>query len=64
MTISEESFKGGVHAAMGTLLAIMAAYNAMRWCGTRQPRNAVNLLLYAPLVAWEWHQTRHHWSKP
>ena len=59
--VTEDDFKGGVHAAMGGLVAIMCAYNLMRWCATHSTRHAVNFALYAPLWAFEGYQTWLHW---
>ena len=62
--MSEESFKGGIHATMGALLVVMAAYNAMRLCGpTRTRRNMLNVAFYAPAAVYEFSQARHHWSQ-
>lgn len=61
--MSEEDFKGGVHAGAGMLFAVMAAYSLMRWCSAKQPRNAVNVLVYTPLLIWEWRQAWYHWSR-
>ena len=62
--MSEDVFKGGVHAAMGALLVVMAAYNAMRLCGpTRARRNAVNVALYLPAAIYEMSQAKYHWSR-
>ena len=61
--MTEEDFKGAVHATAASLCAVMAMYNAMRWCATGQRRNAVNVAVYAPLLLWEWREVRHHWSR-
>ena len=61
--MTEEDFKGAVHATAASLFAVMAAYNAMRLVSTRERRNLVNVALYAPLLIWEWRQVRHHWSR-
>lgn len=61
--MTEDTFKGGIHATMGTLAAVMLAYNAMRWCATRHKRNVVNIVIYAPLVLFEWHHVKAHLSK-
>lgn len=59
--MSEEDFKGATHAAAASLFAVMAAYNLMKFCATRERRNAVNVALYLPLTVWEWRQARYHW---
>ena len=59
--MGEDDFKGGVHATLGTLLAVCAAYNLMRWCATKQRRNAVNAAIYGPLAVYEAYQTHYHW---
>lgn len=60
--ISEQCFKGYWHAAIATAVGVMAGYNAMRWATTRARRNAINLLIYLPLVAFEWSQARRRWT--
>ena len=62
--MTESTFKGGVHAVMAMLLGTMVAYNGMRWADTGARRNAVNVLVYTPLLVWEWSQTRYHWRNP
>ena len=42
LNMTEDDFKGGVHAVMGSILAVVAAYNAMCWCNTRSARHAIN----------------------
>ena len=59
--MTENDFKGGVHAAMGGIVAFICAYNLMRWCTTRGTRHAVNVGIYAPLLAFEGYQTWLHW---
>lgn len=59
--ISEQFFKGYWHAAIATAVGVMVGYNALRWATTRSRRNAINLLIYAPLVAYEWTQAARHW---
>ena len=59
---SADDFKGGVHALLGTLLAVCAAYNVMRGVMTKQTRNAINAALYTPLSLFEFFQARHHWK--
>lgn len=60
--MSEADFKGYWHAAVATAIGVMVGYNAMRWVTTRSRRNAINLLIYVPLVAYEWGQARQHWT--
>ena len=59
--MTEDTFKGAVHATAASLFAVMAAYNAMRLVSGYERRNLVNVALYAPLVIFEWRQVRHHW---
>ena len=61
--MTEEDFKGAVHATAASLFAVMAAYNAMRLVSTRKTRNAVNVGIYVPLLVWEMTQVHHHWSR-
>ena len=62
--MTEEGFRGGVHATMGALFAVMAAYNAMRLCSpTWTRRNAINVALYLPGAVYEFANAKHHWSK-
>lgn len=61
--MTEEDFKGAVHAVAGTLFAVMAAYNVMRWCATKHRRNAINVLIYLPLAPYEGYQVWRHWSR-
>lgn len=60
--VTEEDFRGGVHATVGTLVAVCAAYNAMRWVGTHARRHLVNALLYGSLWGYEVYQTHRHWG--
>ena len=62
--MSEDTFKGWWHQAMALSFGVMAAYNAMRFCSTRQKRNAINVAIYVPLAIYEMRQAQHHWSKP
>lgn len=61
--MSPESFKGYWHAALATAVGVMVGYNAMRWAATRSRRNALNLLLYGPLVVYEWSQAARHFAQ-
>ena len=58
-----ETFKGGAHAVTGSLAMALCLYNAMAFGQTKQRRNAVNVVLYAALWAYEGVQTHYHWSK-
>ena len=59
--VAENDFKGGIHAALGSLVGIMCAYNLMRWCAVRGTRHGVNTALYGSLWAFEVYQTWLHW---
>lgn len=61
--MTEQTFKGGMHATMATMVGVLLAYNTMRWCSTRTRRNAVNIAIYAPLLLHEWRQTHYHWRQ-
>ena len=61
--MSEETFKGGIHATMGALLVVMTAYNAMKLCAAPKRRNVVNVALYLPLAVYEFAQAKYHWSQ-
>lgn len=61
--MSQEDFKGWIHALAATLLAVMAAYNLLQLCtGGADMRHVVNAVIYTPLVPFEWWQTYCHWS--
>lgn len=60
--MSEDDFKGWFHAGVGVLMGVMLGYNVMRLCSTRQRRNAVNAVLYAPLMLYELRQAQHHFA--
>ena len=63
-TVIKHKFKGGIHAGMGTLLSVMAAYNVMRLCGqNRKTRNIVNVVLYIPGAVYEFWNAKYHWSR-
>ena len=61
--MSEELFKGYVHAVMATAVGMMAGYNAMRYAATGQRRNLVNLTIYLPLLVHEWRQASYHFRQ-
>ena len=58
-----EPLKGAVHATVGTLLAVMATYNAVAFVYRRDRHLAGNALLYAAGAALEAYQTSRHWSR-
>ena len=60
---TESAFKGSVHAAMATGVGVLLAYNVMRWCTTRQRRNAINIAIYTPLLVFEWMNVKYHWRQ-
>lgn len=59
--MSGDTFRGGVHCAAGALASMMAGYNAMRYVERREPRNAVNAVIYGALVCFEAWNTYGHW---
>lgn len=59
--MTENDFKGWVHAAMASVVAVMGAYNLMCWLADRHRRHGINAAVYAPLWLFEIHQTRQHW---
>lgn len=62
--MTEEGFKGGIHATMGALLVVMAAYNALRCCSpARSRRHVANVALYLPGAVYEFWNAKHHWSQ-
>lgn len=61
--MTEASFKGSWHAALGVFFGATLAYNLMRLVVMRQPRHVVNVCLYATLVCWEMRQARDHWRE-
>ena len=58
----DEDFRGGVHAAAASLLAVMAAYNLSRLAAGGSRRHVLNLAIYAPLWGFELYQTWRHWQ--
>lgn len=58
----DEDFRGGVHAAAASLLAVMAVYNLSRLVVGGSRRHALNLAIYAPLWGFELYQTWRHWQ--
>ena len=59
--MTEDDFKGAIHAAMGGILAIMCGYNLMRLCATKRGRFKFNVGIYVPLMLFEGYQTWFHW---
>lgn len=55
-----ELVKGAFHAALGLLVAPMAAYNIVAWVYRREPHLAFNAALYGSLVALEVRKVLHH----
>ena len=60
--MTENDFKGGIHAVMGGILSVMCGYNLMRWCATGRARFKLNVSVYVPLMLFEGYQTWFHWS--
>jgi hypothetical protein len=60
-TITEEDYKGCIHALLGGVLSAILAYNLMKLSTTRKPRHALNVGIYGPLVFFEAYQTWWHW---
>lgn len=58
-----ERTKGAVHGAVGLLALVCATYNVAKWLRDRQPRHAVNGLVYTSLVGLELYQVNRHWGK-
>lgn len=62
--VTEEDFKGGIHAVMGAMLVVMAAYNLMRLSGpSRARRHVINVALYLPGAVYEFWNAKYHWSQ-
>lgn len=59
-----ESFKGGVHFMLGSLVATVCLYNALEWSRRRELHLALNVAVYAPLWGFELYQTFRHWRQP
>ena len=55
-----ERFKGGVHAAAGTIVGAMAVYNAVAWCYRRERHLGWNAIIYSLGFVWEAYQTSRH----
>jgi hypothetical protein len=60
----DQRFKGACHFAMANLATTMLLYNGLAWVTRREPRLAVNALVYASLLAFETYHTRCHWRTP
>lgn len=59
----DDSFKGLVHYATGSLAAAMLLYNVGAWMTRRERRLALNSLVYLMLVGFEGYQTYHHLTR-
>lgn len=59
-----ERVKGGVHAMAGTVVAVMAVYNAVAWWYRRERHLGVNAMIYAAGFAFEVYQTSRHFYRP
>jgi hypothetical protein len=57
-----EGLKAGVHAAVGTLAALCALYNAVAFCARPRPESHLlrNALFYGLLTIVEIAHVRHH----
>ena len=55
-----ERVKGGVHAASGAILGLMALYNGVAWCYRRERHLGWNTILYTVGFAFEMRQTHRH----
>lgn len=55
-----ETLKGSVHAALGLLAGVCAAYNVLAWAKRRETHLAVNAAIYGALVALECRKVAHH----
>ncbi|MGH9347697.1 MAG: hypothetical protein ACRD26_10575 [Vicinamibacterales bacterium] len=58
-----EPVKASVHAAAGTLLGVMAAYNGVAWCYRRERHLGWNAVIYVAALVWELRQTRRHFRR-
>jgi hypothetical protein len=55
-----EPLKREVHRALGILAGVCCAYNAGAWIVRRQTHSAMNVLIYALIVALEQAHVDHH----
>ena len=55
-----ERVKGVVHGAAGTIIGIMAVYNAVAWWHRRERHLGVNAVVYTAGLALEVYQTSRH----
>lgn len=55
-----EGLKRAVHGSLGALAVVCLAYNALAWAKRRDRHLAVNVALYAALVAVEVRKVQHH----
>ena len=58
-----ELLKGGVHAFLGGVLSIVAAFNVAAWVERRDRHLAVNAIGYTLAVGWEIYQTWQHFRE-
>lgn len=58
-----EFVKGGVHAAAGAIVGVMAVYNGVAWCFRRERHLRWNTIFYTAALAFEIHQTRRHFKR-
>jgi hypothetical protein len=59
-----ERVKGGVHAAAGAIVGVMAVYNAVAWWYRRERHLGWNTVIYGAGFAWELYQTSRHFRRP
>lgn len=62
--MSSETFKGLAHFAVGGAAAAFTLYNLMRFAESRERHSLVNVCAYGLLFGLEWHNTKHHLTKP
>ncbi len=60
--MTEESFKGCVHLATANLATTMLLYNALAYVTRRERRLAINVGIYACLVAFETYHALDHFT--
>lgn len=56
-----ETFKGAIHFVAALQVAVMGAYNVLRFIEDRKVRNAVYAGIYAGAVVFEARNTWGHW---
>lgn len=63
--MTDERFKGGVHAVAMALACTMGLHNLKEACSERRrPRHVFNALLYLCAVPFEAWNTYDHWRQP